>query len=838
MGCCCSSTFHISTTELNKLFTYDTPRKARVEDYRLGVMAIVGKILNAIYIFYVLVLAQGFFKKVTPTAVIQPILVNAGGKQWLHPPDLLKYCLPSEMKTGENVLTARHHCVTPGPDAATINMSQASCPQGYCVAPEKPGIYSLQNSASFQVTHSPNEKGIDTDPASKSYNYQIAMKLPENGPRRGYEIWKAHDISNGVSQYDLKTKEGCEAFSSVGAKWETEIHTERMSFYNRTYTFEDTGTNTVTTETLEASVRECRYFDYEELHQLDGEIQSVFVMTRLTQIVYVPDPNPNGVCDGMKNPSCQWKQIYGNDPAHSVFVAAPEFIRIKLEHSLEISQQSFLGQDLAYAVPEEAMEGFLVESNYENSNYDANYRYDICDFYTKQNYNCPKGETGSNIRFGVKGTADLIALGTLLQMAKVDLDDPSKVLPGTTKRYAGVVLLVTIDYRNTDHWFDTDEYRYTLSVREIENQEYGSEEELHLEPEFDQVTGAPQLAKKRLVYSRHGIRIIFNVTGSIGRYNFSEIMKAIVTGLAAWAGISMFMDFVAFSLMKGWKDGGKYQLIKKIHRVYTLDVEVWAMTNVPHLNDLQTSKRMSDGGGSGGTDPYIELVCNHQRHSTPVKVNDRSPIWTEKNAFTFKVEAPGMPSDHLFLYARDVDTGNLGGRDKLFAHGGFDLSELQADGYTRDIWIDLIPGGYFKQARKKKAKRKRRQGKKTKGDINFDSEEIEPCKVRLTITLTPRHEEKGGWFIRTEEMIRQNEKVKQMVASSAKRHLERFVAKTKNAKKKRAIEMTNMEDDSLITVNVSAPSEKEEEEEEEEEEGRYYSPKSKRFRKTKKFGFW
>eukprot|EP01103_Thecamoeba_quadrilineata_P020611 TRINITY_DN894_c0_g1_i1.p1 TRINITY_DN894_c0_g1~~TRINITY_DN894_c0_g1_i1.p1 ORF type:complete len:274 (+),score=29.93 TRINITY_DN894_c0_g1_i1:475-1296(+) len=143
---------------------------------------------------------------------------------------------------------------------------------------------------------------------------------------------------------------------------------------------------------------------------------------------------------------------------------------------------------------------------------------------------------------GQEGQYDIIELNLLLQAAGINsLDSDSGAEntkgSGETLRYAGLILMVIIDYSNT-YSFDVNSIDYRISTRLINNTEFKSLENLY--------TNYPNQMIQR---NRHGIRMIFLQTGFIGGFDFLVLLLNCVAGMGLLAVATVVVDILAFFLV-------------------------------------------------------------------------------------------------------------------------------------------------------------------------------------------------------------------------------------------------------------------------------------------------
>eukprot|EP01132_Coremiostelium_polycephalum_P003319 gene3319-4159_t len=110
---------------------------------------------------------------------------------------------------------------------------------------------------------------------------------------------------------------------------------------------------------------------------------------------------------------------------------------------------------------------------------------------------------------GVAGQPDIIQLGTLLDYANVNLDDPLKLIENTEYTVLQPIVMENI---------------------------------LH-----------------RYVYKRHGVRVLFIQTGSIGQFNFQSLLLTLVSGMGLLAVSTIIVDQLAIRILPQRKSYSSYK---------------------------------------------------------------------------------------------------------------------------------------------------------------------------------------------------------------------------------------------------------------------------------------
>jgi hypothetical protein len=141
-------------------------------------------------------------------------------------------------------------------------------------------------------------------------------------------------------------------------------------------------------------------------------------------------------------------------------------------------------------------------------------------------------------QIGVSGKPDIIQLGSLLRAGGVwDLDTPSQANKSRSIRNDGVVIIVTITYTNLAD-YNLSNVIYTYKVNYLSDTKFKA-----LEPIFTKNIDT------RTIWNRHGVRIVFIQTGSIGQFDFLTMILTFVTGMGLLAAATIVVDTIATKIM-------------------------------------------------------------------------------------------------------------------------------------------------------------------------------------------------------------------------------------------------------------------------------------------------
>jgi len=132
------------------------------------------------------------------------------------------------------------------------------------------------------------------------------------------------------------------------------------------------------------------------------------------------------------------------------------------------------------------------------------------------NYFAPDPRLATN-----DGSPDTFRLGTLLKIAGINLDEPSKAQKSGSRRLLGTTLVLTIHYENTipfssfyKAFFSPLETRYRYSLDELPVDEYKARDS-YWRGGWNQV--------ERTVVEVHGIRLMVLFTGRLGCWSLTQL---------------------------------------------------------------------------------------------------------------------------------------------------------------------------------------------------------------------------------------------------------------------------------------------------------------------------
>ncbi|GAM19547.1 hypothetical protein SAMD00019534_027220 [Acytostelium subglobosum LB1] len=176
---------------------------------------------------------------------------------------------------------------------------------------------------------------------------------------------------------------------------------------------------------------------------------------------------------------------------------------------------------------------------------------------------------------GVQSQYDIMTVGTCLAAAGIyNLDGPSLSNASRSMRDDGVILLVFITYSNT-YTYNTNNFRYTYQFKVIKDTKFKAEEPIFTTD-----------VNNRYVFDRHGVKMLFIQTGSIGKFDFQTMLLTFVSGIGLVTVSTIFVDILAVRLLpqKRLYAQYKYENVEEMDErnkvVYENDNEDGAKTTV------------------------------------------------------------------------------------------------------------------------------------------------------------------------------------------------------------------------------------------------------------------
>jgi len=146
-------------------------------------------------------------------------------------------------------------------------------------------------------------------------------------------------------------------------------------------------------------------------------------------------------------------------------------------------------------------------------------------------------------QIGVVNKSDIIELGVIMKAAGFNsLDDISDVNSTLTYRNSGVVFLLYITYSNMKT-YDLNNIEYTISARRVDLTKFKAIQSIF----------SKNISTGRVLWNRHGIRIIVLQTGKLGKFDFQTMLLTFVSGIGLIAVSSTIVDILATKILPGRK---------------------------------------------------------------------------------------------------------------------------------------------------------------------------------------------------------------------------------------------------------------------------------------------
>lgn len=250
----------------------------------------------------------------------------------------------------------------------------------------------------------------------------------------------------------------------------------------------------------------CTYMLGRDSQYPPAEKDSIFVTTRIKDIYLAPPPNCTSGVSATGVPTdfaCAPSTTASSTTRY--YIAAVEKYTVYIEHAV-------YGQITDITATNENLKGTLT---FNDGSEDLVFG------------------PGSNVR---KGTGDVFAVDLLLKAAGISsLDSDSTINAANTMRYDGLLVLVAINYENRQSDVSSLKYRYSL----------------HVLPGVDVVNMEPSTVVDGQVFQRsvYGIRFMFIVAGTIGKFDFPTLLTSVVSGLVLLKVASTIVDLLLLYAM-------------------------------------------------------------------------------------------------------------------------------------------------------------------------------------------------------------------------------------------------------------------------------------------------
>ena len=298
------------------------------------------------------------------------------------------------------------------------------------------------------------------------------------------------------------------------------------------YTFPSAGNYLYTPEgagvpSVAQAQATCVYMDAKYAVPSDMEVGAIFMPTRITVSREEVAPMPQ--CADLGADACTFATVSSN----LTYVADPSMFTLMIDHAFT----STVG--LSYNV--RSMQGKLIDND--------GHEVDPCAVYAGNPAGCP-----AIIQSGVtSGSPYVFSLQSLLDAAGVESLDQAAAASGTlasqTYRYAGLILVVDIQYTNFylagggivigSATLNPDTVAFAYKVKVVANQDFKTEQVMT--PSIDRYDSS------RNNYNQHGIRILVTQSGRVGVFNFQALLINLTVSLGLLSVALVITDFVAFS---------------------------------------------------------------------------------------------------------------------------------------------------------------------------------------------------------------------------------------------------------------------------------------------------
>jgi len=261
----------------------------------------------------------------------------------------------------------------------------------------------------------------------------------------------------------------------------------------------------------------CVYYDESLVLPLSPiQEKSIFISTRIT------------TTDQVLNQSCslfEYNCTYVDTKSLTVYIADIENFTILFDHSMYVSS-------LNVQVTSTEIKGTLSGINGEGI------------------------QLASNEHFGEIGQFDILRLGTILAASGIDsLDGPGENRQYYTKRYEGLILLLFIEYSNMFS-YNLNNIQYFARAAFVKNAYYKIEQPVFPNGTEFLFTGR---GGARIIWNRHGVRVIVLQTGTIGIFDFQTALITFVSGLGLMAISTLIVDTLATRILPDKKIYNRYK---------------------------------------------------------------------------------------------------------------------------------------------------------------------------------------------------------------------------------------------------------------------------------------
>ena len=312
-----------------------------------------------------------------------------------------------------------------------------------------------------------------------------------------------------------------------------------------------------------ALTRPCQYRDEYFAWYPQIEHNAMFATTRVTsQPQHLPDTCTASDAGRAHKACLEWQL----DAKDVFFVSQVEDFTVMIDHNFnaplaQLSQPStdpsVLDGWICQACADDGDDVLGVSTCNDACEKDSDRVVVPCEDYTSRGLPCPDVvNVGTpRTRAGCQSTKcrDVVPLRTLLRAAGItSLDSEGEYHDGTlgrqSWRFSGLILHVDIFYTNhgvtnmaglfSSSAYNPKEYEYFYVVKKVKDTSFAGTQMI----DTDVMHG-----RNRTLLDRHGIRLVFTVTGSIGHKDWQGLVVNLAAATSVLAGLTMLLESVVLS---------------------------------------------------------------------------------------------------------------------------------------------------------------------------------------------------------------------------------------------------------------------------------------------------
>ncbi|KAJ3255914.1 cytochrome c oxidase subunit 1 [Boothiomyces macroporosus] len=300
----------------------------------------------------------------------------------------------------------------------------------------------------------------------------------------------------------------------------------------------------------------CLYWSENQIvYPYQGELNTIFITTRVS----ISDVPTVSGCNFMEANSTGC-QVPAPGPKRTYYVANVEALSFRVDHSVRVQASFSFGQTQLFSMAPQNMNGTMTQQCGKN-------QYDVITF---------NGAYRSN-ELATNGTRlDTFLLGDLLNSAQGQKDDGScpdttipydfntvstadGAKPGEPVRSAGGIISTPIFYTNKAQPFSLNGEIASLDYKYLPSFIKGSE--------FKVVETVTNQDGSLTYVDRHGFRVVFAQTGSIGIFNMINALLNVVAGFALFSVAAVIVDSIMLYILPKRKEyqSAKFQETAVLH---------------------------------------------------------------------------------------------------------------------------------------------------------------------------------------------------------------------------------------------------------------------------------